>query len=130
MNAGSIDIKEMLEAETELGLVFSSNLFIGREPAEPHNVVTIYDSNTAPPHTTFDGSVYNYDTVQIRVRNKKYLDGYVLCQAIRDSLHGRAQETWGGTLYSSILCTSGPATLGWDDNNRVMFSINFQLQRR
>jgi len=130
MNAGSIDIKDMLVAETDLALVFTTNLFIGREPAEPHNVVTIYDTNTSPPHTTFDGQVYNYDTVQIRVRNKKYLDGYVLSQKIKEALHARAQETWSGTLYSVILCTSGPAMLGWDDNNRVLFSINFQLQRR
>jgi len=53
-----------------------------------------------------------------------------LAQEIMISLHGRAQETWNGTLYSVIEHISGPGLLDWDGNNRVRLVINFNLQRR
>ncbi|KKL64285.1 hypothetical protein LCGC14_2166530, partial [marine sediment metagenome] len=45
-------------------------------------------------------------------------------------LHGKAGETWNATLYTVIYCSSGPALLDWDENNRPRFIINFNLQRR
>jgi len=49
---------------------------------------------------------------------------------IKNILHGRANETWNGALYTLIRCSSGPALLDYDKNQRVRFIINFYLQRR
>jgi hypothetical protein len=134
MNSTSEDIKEMLVADSSLGLVFASNLFIGKEPATPYNSVTIFDTPGFPDELLLDGSSngnsYQYPSVQIRVRNTNYTVGWSLIENIKASLHGRARETWNGTLYSVIMCSSGPALLEWDDNSNVKFIVNFNIQRR
>ena len=132
MNNSAEDIKDMLVADTDLSLVFASDLFIAVEPTLPKNCVTIFDTSSRPPQLTLagKGEDYFYPSVQIRVRNTDYVTGWALIQNIRTSLHGRAQETWNGTLYSVIYCSSGPAMLDWDENSRVRFIINFNIQRR
>ena len=131
MNIVSEDIKDMLVAETALGLTFATNLFIGNEEKTPRNCVTIFDAPGSAPQLTFTkGENYYYASVQIRVRNADYTTGWNLIEEIKTSLHGRAQETWNDTLYSVIYCASGPAHLDWDDNGNARFIINFNLQRR
>jgi hypothetical protein len=132
MNIASQDIKDMLVADTNLSLVFATDLFIGVEPTLPKNCVTIFDMSGRPPQLTLagKGENYYYPSIQIRVRNVSYIAGWALIESIRTSLHGRAQETWNGTLYSVIYCSSGPAMLDWDDNSRVRFIINFDIQGR
>ena len=133
MNAPSQDIKDMLEAESSLGLTYATNLFIGKEPVEPAESVTIFDTHGRPPQLTLGGqseSDYYYPAIQIRVRSNDYFTGWNLIHDIMVSLHGRANETWNGTLYTVIACSSGPALLDWDDNGLVRFITNFNLQRR
>lgn len=130
MNLASEDIKDMLEAVSSLGLVFAQNLFIGREPANPKKSVTIFDYTGGSAQLTLDNAQYEYPSVQIRVRSTDYLIGGQLIEDIKESLHGRAQETWNGTLYSMIRCSSGPAFLEWDENGMVKFIVNFNINRR
>lgn len=131
MNIVSEDIKDMLVAETALGLTLATNLFIGSEERTPRNSVTILDAPGAAPQLTFTkGENYHYTSIQIRVRNGDYTTGWNLIEEIKTSLHGRAQETWNGTLYSVIYCSSGPAHLDWDENGNARFIVNFNIQRR
>ncbi len=132
MNSCSVDIADMLVAETSLGLTIATNLFVGKEPTTPDNVVTIYDSYGFPPQLTYDAKnePYYYPAIQIRVRNRDYRTGYNLAHDIMVSLHGRAQETWNGTLYTVIQCISDVALLDWEDNGLCRFLINFNIQRR
>ncbi len=131
MNAPSIDIKDLLVDDSSLGLTFASNLFVGIEPKMPKNSVTIFDTMGFPPEMVLQGaSGYEYPSIQIRVRNCEYLDGWKLANDIKDSLHGRAQGYCNGTLYSLISCVGGPAFLDVDDTGNSRFIINFNLQRR
>jgi hypothetical protein len=130
MNACSFDIKDMLVADSALGLVYASNLFIGKEPATPNNCVTIFDSVGFKPQLTLDNQRYEYPSVQIRVRNSNYLDGWDMIEKIKTSLHGRAQETWNETLYSVIYCFISPTFLRWDENNRAQFVSTYNINRR
>ena len=131
MNPASEEIKDMLVDESYLGLTFGTDLFIGREPANPGDCVTIYDTPSFPPDLSLsnDGT-YFYSSVQIRVRDGSYTQAMGMARNIMTSLHGRAQETWSGTLYTVIKATGEPALLAWDDNNRAIVIINFNLQRR
>lgn len=129
MNAASEDIKDMLISISGLGLTFGQNLFIGREPT-PKNTVTIFDYPGYPPQLTLSNEQYEYPSVQVRVKNSDYTKGWQLIEKIKDALHGRAQETWNGTLYSVIRCSSGPAFLEWDENGMVKFVVNFNINRR
>jgi hypothetical protein len=131
MNPPSIDIKDTLEAESSLALTFATDLFVGIEPAKPDDCVTIFDTPGGPPQLTLEkGENYFYPSIQIRVRNKVYSDGWALINDIKELLHGKSSETIGGTLYTAIICTGEPALLDWDDNERVRFVITFELQRR
>jgi len=131
MNAPSVDIKDMLVADTSLSLTFATNLFVGKEPGKPDNCTTIYDTPGFPPYLGLGGEVgYEYPSVQIIVRNTKQATAWDLIERIKDSLHGRNHQTWNNTLYMLIACSSGPALLDWDDNGNVRFVINFNLQRR
>lgn len=129
MNAPSEDIKDMLV--DDLSLVFGTNLFIGEEPTTPDDTVTIFDTPGFAPDLTMqnDGN-YHRPSVQIRVRNQDYRDGWSLTNDIKVSLHGRAQETWNGTLYSVLLAQSDPFFMGLDENRRARFVITFNMQRR
>lgn len=129
MNAPSVDVKDMLVDDTDL--VFGTNLFISREPTSPNNCVTIYDTPGAPDMLTLNkDEKYEYPSIQVRVRNVSYTDGWINLDEIRQSLHGRAHETWNGAYYTIIKVSSGPALLEYDDNGRVILVINFQIQRR
>lgn len=132
MNACSVDVASMLVADTSLGLTIGNNLYVGKEPTTPDNVVTIYDSYGFPPQVTLNGKGedYYYPAIQIRVRNRDYRVGYNLAHNIMVSLHGRAQQTWNGTLYTVVYCTSDVALLDWEDNGLCRFLINFNIQRR
>ena len=131
MNSSSEDIKDMLEAESSLGLTFGTNLFIGREPPKPNNCVTIFDTMGRSPQLTFNKEeYYEYPSIQIRVRNNKYDEGWTEINDIMLALHGRAHETWNGTVYSLIQCIGGIAFLDWSENNRSRFVVNFNIQRR
>jgi len=131
MNSSSVDIKEMLVEDTSLGLTFATNLFIGREPIKPNDCVTIFDTPGFAPLLTLDGGGYYYPSIQIRIRNTDYRTGWSLAFAIMVLLHGRANEiSSDGTLYTGIYCSSGPALLDWDENNRARFIVNFNIQRR
>ena len=78
MNPPSIDICTILQAESALDLEYLTNLFVGKEEATPDNCVTVFDTYGAPPMLTMDVASYNYPSVQIRVRNRSYTDGWDL----------------------------------------------------
>lgn len=131
MNPSSADIKDIIEAESALGLILGTNLFIGQEPSTPNDTVTIFDTPGFPPDSFYENTIrYFRPSIQIRVRNVSYLDGWEIIDDIKLLLHDRAQETWNGTLYSAIKCSIEPALLDWDTNHRARFVTTFNIQRR
>jgi hypothetical protein len=130
MNAPSVDIADMLEAQSVLGLTLGTNLFIGREPITPANTVTIFDTYGQAPQLNLTDQGYEFPSVQIRVRNTEYVAGWDMIESIKGILHGIGNETWNSTYYSVIYCAYGPGLLDWDENSRARFIINFNINRR
>ena len=130
MNPVSEDIMSMLVDESALGLAIGTNLFMGLEPNEPDNCVTIFDTSGYDPQLTLDRKNYFYPSIQIRVRNNEYKAGWSLIYDIMVSLHGRGQEVWNETLYSVIKAIGDIAFMDWDEKDRARFIINFDMQRR
>lgn len=131
MNPVSVDIKDMVESESSLGLIFATDLFIGQEPSEPDDVVTIFDTGGMPSQLTFaKGEDYHNPSIQVRVRSNDYETGWTLLNDIKTFLHGKGPEVQGGTTYTMIRCMNGPVMLGWDKSRRVRFVANFNIQRR
>lgn len=127
MNAPSIDIKDVLVADQ--GYVFGDTIHIGKEPTSPNNCVTLYDIDGLPV-PDLCGDINEQKTVQVRLRDVSYLDGWSKIQAISDAFNARANEVIGGTFYESIMIDSGPFHLGYDEKDRVLFSLNLKIERR
>lgn len=124
----SEEIKNILEAESDLALTFGTDLFIGREPIAPDLCVTIFDTGGAGTGSDLQGSNGAQEsTIQIRVRANDYPTGYELADNIIQALHGRKHEVWNTTNFNYILSTDAPVLLDWDDNDRVRFVINFRM---
>ena len=142
MNAPSIDIKDILayvppsessgdDPVNEFGLTFGTNLFVGREPAQPDDTVTVFDAvGWAPQLTLNKEEIYEVPVVQVRVRSRSYVAGWNLLNQIIERLHGITQETWNGTLYSVVRCSRAPMLLDWDENSRARIIASFEIQRR
>ena len=129
MNPSSVDIKDILVA-AGLGLTFGTNLFVGKEPVAPEDCVTIFDTPGAGPDKFHDQSVnYNRPSIQIRVRDNSYLEGWALINNIKNELHNKGPIVQSGTTYSSIFCSLEPALLDWDQNDRARFVATFDIQR-
>lgn len=130
MNIPSIDIKTILEAHSSLGLVFPTNLFIGKEPSLPKICTTIFDTVGYPPQLNYVDQGYEYPSVQIRVRHTNYEDGLKLLQDITTALHGIGNAVYNGTWYAAIYAANSPAFLDWAENGCARFIVNFNIQRR
>jgi hypothetical protein len=133
MNGAAVDIKSIIEYYyADSSDVDLYEIFVGKEPAEPANCISIFETGIGSPQLTFDRSeIYEYTSVQIRVRTTNYLNGWSIINEIKNILHGRANETWGGgTIYTLIRCSVSPALLDYDKNQRVRFVVSFNIQRR
>jgi len=131
MNPASKDIVEILEDESSLGLVFGTNLFVGLEPDQPSDCVTIFDTPGAPPQLTLtQGENYFHPSIQIRVRHTSYVSCWGLINDIKNLLHGMGQETIGDTLYTMIRCSIEPFMLDWDAHGCARFVTTFDIHRR
>ncbi len=131
MNPTSLDVKDILDGV--LGLIFATNLFVGREPDNPSDCVTIFDTPGFGQETYLDRETsedYYYPSIQIRVRNVDYATGWGLIHNIRDLLHHRAKGVINGSFYESFTCRQEPSLLDWDASNRARFVTSFDIQRR
>jgi len=130
MNPASEDIKDIIDADSALGLAFATDLFIGNEPGSPKNVVTIFDTPGFPPQLNLDkDEEYLYPSIQIQVRNTNYSTGWTLINDIKDFLHGRSHQTINATVYEVIICSGEPFLLDFDENDNARFVANFDIQR-
>ena len=130
MKSPSEDIITILNESSEFNFdeFFPS---VGAEPAEPSETVTIFDTGGYPPQLTFDREEdYLYHSIQILVRSAAYSDGWSMAESIREYLHGRANIVVGGTLYTLIKAFTPVFLLDMDNNQRIRFVINFNIQRR
>jgi len=138
MNSCAEDIKTMLEYYLDSSESVAENsdfvlypVFIGKEPMEPTNTITIFETPGYPPQLNFDRDErYEYPSVQIRIRAISYTSGWEQAEEIKNALHGRANESWGSSFYTLVRCANGPSLLDYDKNQRVRFIINFDCQRR
>jgi len=122
----SEDIKDILLSESSLGLSFADNLFIGRTPVHPDNCVTIFDTPGKLDYT-LNQSDFQAPAIQIQVRNNNYLQGYQMAMAISFALTKIMNIEVNGVVYNSIRATSLPFLLEWDQNNRVVFVVNYEI---
>ena len=132
MNSTAKDITTILDGESVLGLTYTTDLFFSRMPSEPADCVVVYDTPGAPPQLTYQKSTsnYYYSGVSVSVRNTSYEGAYAQLFAIMEFLHAQSQITVGTTYYALIKAVNDPQLLEFDENDRVVMFVNFDVQRR
>lgn len=134
MSLVSDNIKDLLETETPLR--FGIDLFIGKEPETPNNVVTLFDTPDKGRLLFYnrkdingDYNRYEYAGCQVRIRNIEYDVAIEKAESIVDVLHNRGNEKVGNTTITLIEALDNPFIFDWDENNRVRVVVNFSIQR-
>ena len=130
MNAPSIDIADLLILSSSgLSFVQGTDLFIGQEPDIPDECITIYDRPGFAPENIIE--VYDKPGFMVRIRGAKkdYSGAYNNAQDIKEYLHKMADETINATRYIGIWAEGDANFIGYDDNNRPIFTLNFICHR-
>lgn len=128
MNPPSEDIKDILAGISSLALIFGTDLHVAELPKEPDQCVAIYDSGGYEPQAGYN---YERPTIQIMVRGEPggYCVAQMLAQNCRDELHGLANYTINAARYIGIWCEADVTFVGFDENRRPSFSVNFRIHR-
>lgn len=128
MNPPSVDIKEILAAESSLALTYATDLFVSEMPDSPGACVAVYDTGGENPESNY---IYQRPTVQVRVRGDRggYVAAHTLAQDIRDTLHDSTGYEASGSRYVGIWCQGDVLFIGYDDKHRPLFSVNFRMHR-
>jgi len=128
VNPPSEDIKDLIDADSDLGLTFGTDLFVSEMPETPDACVCVYDTGGFPPDPNH---TYDHPSVQVRVRGAKgkYRDAYVRANDIKKLLHQTTNETADGSRYLGIFAGSDVLFVGYDDNHRPLLTVNFNCER-
>lgn len=131
MQSSSKDIADILKGVSSLDLVLGSNLFYGRMPPTPQDVVAVLENPGKAPLLALrkTQSVYYFDAVTVQVRSTSYDTGYNLLRSIMVHLHGHS-ETINDTEYAVIRALGSVQLLHRDENDRPVFYVNFECQRK
>jgi hypothetical protein len=132
MNAASKDIAlNILDGESSLGLTYATDLFYSRLPADPAVCVSVQDNVGSGPTLSLKQSTsnYHYSSVNVQIRDIAYDSGYETAQKIVELLHGLHGQTISGTKYLLIRSLDDVGLLYYDENDRPVFSVNFEVQR-
>lgn len=97
-------------------------LAVGMEPSQPNNVITVYDTPGQAPDN--DDHSVERPTVQVRVRSFDHQEAYGKSQDVKNALISGEFGT-----FFLITATSEPGLIGRDDNDRFLFTTNFQAMR-
>lgn len=130
MNPPSVDIKDLLNGESSLGLAFGTDLFVSEIPETTILAVGIFDYPGLPPEVEY---VYERPSVNVQVRGSKrqgaYVEAHQMAQRIRDFLIAQRQPIVNGARYIGIWVLSDVGFVGYDENHRPQVTVNFRLHR-
>lgn len=133
MNPPSKDIAKWLSEETPpysgLGTFAGDepfSLYVAVEPAEPNDVVTIYDTGGSGPDT--DALDISNITFQVRVRCVTYSEGHSIHEIIRDMLLTN-EPVCETSTFVGVAMTTDVIAIGRDENNRHLLTANYSAIR-
>ena len=128
MSSPASDIAQLL-AENSVGDfagVAGWAIYVGKEPSAPDDVLTVYDTGGS---SADDENGLYYPSIQIRVRSNSYLSAYAKAEEVRAVLTGLPSFVADGVEYVGAWQSSDIACIGFDDNDRALFVINYRLMR-
>lgn len=103
---------------------------IGALPLTPDVVVAVIASGGSPPRVAMGPTVLQRE-LSVQVLSRAAQDGYQACETLALQVHTIlltvGPVTLNGTVYRLIEAVDEPAYLGTDENERPMFSANYDL---
>ena len=106
--------------------VLATNLFIGKEPSDPPNCVTVYETGGGEQDAKW---AIDDLSVQVRVRAFRHELAYVKTDRIKRYIEGATPRTINGTRYTGFWSTSSINYLARDINDRAIFTLDFKIVR-
>lgn len=106
---------------------FPGTISVHAEPADPPNVVTLYDTGGQEPDT--DQLDLMRPTFQVRVRNTDPVAGYAIQELVRNLLMLPGRIATADSAFVVITPSSDIASLGRDDNGRFLTTLNYSAIR-
>lgn len=126
MNSPAYDVMNLLGGSAIGAGEAGTDMFTGFEPPSPNNCITVFDTGGFEGDAVND---YRKPTVQVRVRNTAYAAGWIKANEIHMALHGLHNTTEDGTRYIGIWAMGEPSAIGYDENDRALFVVNFRIHR-
>ena len=103
---------------------------VGKEPATPDGVITLYDTGgDSPMNTVDDCELIGLPTVQVRIREFSYPDAYAKQVQIRSAFKAIRKSTISGQVTYNVIPVGDIFSLGQDSNNRFLLTANYRLMR-
>jgi len=133
VSSRAMDIKDLLVTAdvgrfniTELEDQSDWSINVSKRPDKPDRCITLYDSGGRPPNPAW---LVDYPTVQAIIRGSEndYTELTDKVLEVKDALLGLDSQTINGNIWVSVSMLSEAAFLGYDENRRPSFSLNFQL---
>lgn len=100
---------------------------VGVEPADPIEVVTLYDTGGEPPDTVELDLLR--PTFQVRTRTLTYAAGWIKQEQIRDLLILPGRIVTADSAFVEIDMVSDIAAIGRDENSRFLMTANYRAIR-
>lgn len=100
------------------------SIHIAKEPAKPNTTITITATGGLPANPAY---LLDYPNVQVRVRGdvSSYQSAEAKAREVKDALLGVPSQDLNGDRWVSITQLTDIVSLGFDENDRPLFSVNF-----
>jgi len=136
MNPSSIDIRDMILAESSIGLTDGTDLHVADMPdveTIPDLCVAVFDIGAWGDRAGLARMDQERPMVQVRVRGRKggYTEARALVDAIVAALHGTAKAGTeiNGARYAGLWLQGDVLHLGRDGKGRDDLAANFRVWR-
>ena len=107
--------------------IAGTNIFANKEPANPNNCITVYDTPAGEQNPKW---AVDEEMIQIRCRHTDYETGYELLERIKNLLAGTKEFNIDDTMYVGIWATTNITFLENDDQDRAIMTVNFRIIRK
>jgi hypothetical protein len=111
--------------------VITNNVFVDEMPDDNinDNCITVYHSGGSRPSYFFgnERQIEN-PSIQVRVRHQNRKDALNWCYKVKDILDGKGDFTINNNHYILVSLSSDILNMGRDNQGRVHYSLNFDIQ--
>ena len=122
-NPASVGAKSLIAVHAAIS---GWQIEIGAMPDQPDNIIYISDTGGLPANPKW---LLDFPSLQVVVRGTvgTYLDTFREAKAVKDLLLGVDSQDISGDRWVSITLVSDLGSIGRDEDDRPMFSVNFAL---